>query len=103
MQEILQYLKANGEQLDADIAAGTGVSLKNVRQLLTELSAKGDVIMCRTTRYTNGKPVEGMLCRASGYIPPASPGRKPKPAQSSPIPESLNPPLRQSRQSSAKK
>lgn len=102
MQEILKFLKANGERLDTEIAAGTGVSLKNVRQLLAELSAKGDVIMCRTTRYTSGKPVEGMLCRASGYVPPASPGRKPKSAQSSPIPESLNPPLRQPRQAGKK-
>ena len=80
MQQILQFLKANGERLDTEIATGTGVSLKNVRQLLSELSARGEVIMCRTTRYTSGKPVEGMLCRASGYVPPASPGRKPKPA-----------------------
>ncbi len=78
MQEILKFLKANGERLDAEIAAAMGVSLKNVRISLSELSAKGDVIMCRTTRYTNGKPIEGMLCRASGYVPPASPGRKSK-------------------------
>jgi hypothetical protein len=70
-----------------------------------ELSAKGDVIMCSTTRYTNGKPVQGMLCRASGYIPPASPGRKPKPARQEPtLPaEGETSPLRQPRQTSAKK
>lgn len=84
MQDILQYLKDHGERLDADIAAGTGISLENVRQRLTELSAKGEVIMCRTTRYNEGKKVEGMLCRVAGYIPPASPGRKAKtPASSS--------------------
>jgi|GEM_PF-954756 len=105
MQEILQYLKANGERLDTEIAAGTGVSLKNVRLLLSELSARGDIIMCHTTRYTGGKPVEGMLCRPSGYIPPASPGRKPKPTrpEATPLAAGENPPLRQPRQSSSKK
>lgn len=89
MQEILKFLKANGERLDTEIATGMGVSLKNVRLLLSELSAKGEVIMCRTTRYTSGKPVEGMLCRASGFVPPASPGRKPKPA--TPVPAMQKP------------
>ncbi len=78
MQEILQYLKEHGEQLDAQIVAGTGMSLEKVRTHLTDLVAKGEVIMCQTTRYTEGKPIQGMLCRVAGYIPPASPGRKPK-------------------------
>ncbi|MFA5083637.1 MAG: hypothetical protein WC474_13880 [Hydrogenophilaceae bacterium] len=79
MQEILQYLKDHGERLDSEIAAGMGISLEKVCLHLTELAAKGEVIMCRTTRYTEGnKKVEGMLCRVAGYIPPASPGRKPK-------------------------
>lgn len=78
MQEILQYLKDHGERLDSEIAAETGISLKNVSLYLAELAAKGEVIMCRTTRYMDGKKIEGMLCRVAGYIPPASPGRKPK-------------------------
>lgn len=107
MQEILKYLKDHGERLDAEIAADTGVSLKNVRLYLNELSAKGDVIMCRTTRYTDGKPVEGMLCRPSGYIPPASPGRKSK-ASLPPKPhtdhsDDPNPPLRQAGSAAAKR
>ena len=32
MQEILQYLKNNGERLDSEIAAATGLSLANVRR-----------------------------------------------------------------------
>ncbi|MDD5364865.1 MAG: ArsR family transcriptional regulator [Gallionellaceae bacterium] len=78
MQEILQYLKDHGERLDSEIAAGMGISLEKVSSQLNELAAKGEVIMCRTTRYTDNKKVEGMLCRVAGYIPPASPGRKPK-------------------------
>ncbi len=78
MQVILQYLKQHGERLDADIAADTGISLENVCLGVTELAAKGEVIVCRTTRFTDDIKIEGMLCRVAGYIPPASPGRKSK-------------------------
>ena len=78
MQDILQYLKENGERLDSELASETGVSLEDVCLRLAELSDRGDVIMCRTTRFTDGRKIEGMLCRVSGYFPPASPGRKSK-------------------------
>jgi hypothetical protein len=35
-------------------------------------------MVCRSIRYKDGKEVEAMLCRISGYIPPAAPGRKSK-------------------------
>ena len=78
MQEILQYLKNHGERLDSEIAAATGLSLANVRRGMSDLSAKGDVMMCRSIRFKDGKRIEGMSCRVSGYIPPAAPGRKAK-------------------------
>ena len=78
MQEILQYLKNNGERLDSEIAAAIGMSLATVRRGMSDLSAKGDVMMCRSIRFKEGKEIEGVLCRVSGYIPPASPGRKSK-------------------------
>lgn len=78
MQDILQYLKLNGERLDSEIATATGISLAKVRLGVSELSAKGDVIVCRSIRYKEGKPIEAILCRVSGYIPPAAPGRKAK-------------------------
>jgi transcription initiation factor IIE alpha subunit len=77
MQTILNYMKARGEQLDTEIAAATRMSLADVRTQLSELSARGDLIVCHATRFNNGKKIEGMLCRVSGYIPSASPGRKP--------------------------
>ena len=79
MQEILNYLKTRGEQLDSEIATATGLSLENVRQRVSTLSARGEIIMCQSIRFNNGKRSEGLLCRIAGYIPPASPGRKPKP------------------------
>lgn len=78
LKEILQHLKDHGEQLDADIAAATGLSLENVGLCLASLAERGDVILCRTTRYANGHKIEGTLCRVSGYFPPASPGRRAK-------------------------
>lgn len=78
MQSILKYMKDRGEQLDTEIAAATRIPLAEVRLYLTELSKKGDVILCHSTRFIKGKKCEGMLCRIAGYTPAASPGRKPK-------------------------
>ena len=50
MPKVLQYLKAHGERLDADIAKATGISLQEVRASVADLSAKGEVIMCKLTR-----------------------------------------------------
>lgn len=78
MEGILKYLKQNGERLDSEIAAAVGMPIASVRRAVSTLSAKGDVIVCRSIRYKNGKEVEGILCRVSGYTPPPAPGRKPK-------------------------
>ena len=75
---ILQHLKTHGQQLDLEIAEATGIPLPKVRSSLTELSAGGYIMRCRTTRYPDGKPVEGVLCRIAGTIPPKAPGRKAK-------------------------
>ncbi len=78
MQEILQYLKQTGEQLDSEIAAATGIPLAKVRIGVSDLSARGDVMVCRSIRFKDGKQIDGILCRVSGYIPPTAPGRKAK-------------------------
>jgi len=78
MKEILQYLKTHGERLDTEIAEATGFSLTKVRQLLSELSAKGEIMSCHSIRFDKGKKIEGLKCRLAGYIPPAAPGRKSK-------------------------
>lgn len=77
MQKIHAYLKNRGEQLDSDIAAATRIPLAEVRVHLAELSQKGDIIACHSTRFIKGKKIEGMLCRIAGFTPTASPGRKP--------------------------
>lgn len=78
MDEILKYLKNNGQKLDIDVAEATGISLIDVRSKLTELATKGKIMTCHLTRYDNKKTLENMSCRISGYIPPAAPGRKSK-------------------------
>lgn len=79
MSEVLQCLQRHGECLDSQIAAETGLPLATVRERLAGLAASGAVVTCTLTRFDRGRPVEGWLCRVSGYIPPAGPGRKPKP------------------------
>lgn len=78
MNEILQYLKNNGQKLDIEVAEATGISLANVRSQLSELATKGKIMTCHLTRYDNQKTLENISCRISGYIPPAAPGRKSK-------------------------
>lgn len=79
---ILQYLQRHGQQLDSDIATATGISLQKVRVSLSDLMSRGEISQCSVTRFSDGKPFEGILCRIAGSIPPSSPGRKPgaKPA-----------------------
>ncbi len=79
MQEILQYLKSNGERFESEIAAGTKMSLANVKKNVEQLLAKGEIITCHSIQFReDGKRIEGMRCRLAGYIPPAAPGRKSK-------------------------
>lgn len=74
---ILQYLKKHGQQVDYEIAAAMKIPLPEIRTSLSVLSAQGEISRCSVTRFTGGKPVEGMLCRLSGTVPPKAPGRKP--------------------------
>ena len=78
MNEILQYLKTRGERLDSEIAEATGIPLAKVRVYVRELTDKGEVMSCHSTRFEKGKKIEGIRCRISGFIPPAAPGRKSK-------------------------
>ena len=79
MNEILQCLKKHGERLDLEIAKEMGLPLATVRKGVASLAATGAVITCNLIRFENGNRIEALQCRLSGYIPPAAPGRKPKP------------------------
>ena len=77
MNEIMQYLRKNGQRLDSEIATAVQMPLVKVRNIIAELSAQGEISKCSFTRFDGGKKVEGVLCRIAGYVPPKSPGRKP--------------------------
>ncbi|UCD68351.1 MAG: helix-turn-helix transcriptional regulator [Betaproteobacteria bacterium] len=74
---ILQYLRANGEQLDVEIAEALDMPHAQVQRHLSQLSAAGEVICCHVTRYSGEKKIEGMSYRLSAHVPPRAPGRKP--------------------------
>ena len=74
---ILDFLKTSGEQLDAQIAAALGMAMTTVRRDVSQLSASGDVICCKVTRYVNGNKIEGVSCRLSCNLPAPARGRKP--------------------------
>ena len=79
MIDTLECLKKHGERLDSEIAEEMGVPLAMVRQRLVRLAAAGEIITCTLTRFESGNPVEALLCRVTGYVPPKAPGRKPNP------------------------
>ncbi len=74
---ILQHLKKHGQLVDWEIASAMDITLANVRDSLIQLSARGDISQCTVIRFLDGKPIEGILCRVAGTIPPKAPGRKP--------------------------
>ena len=78
MKEILQHLKKHGEQLDAEIAAATGIPLADVHLHLSHLVAKGEVMACRSIKFEKDKKIDGIRCRLVGYGPLTAPGRKSK-------------------------
>ena len=79
MTEILQCLKKHGQRLDLEIAKELRVPLGTVRQHLTALAASREAIVCKTIQFEKGRPFEAWQGRISGFVPPAAPGRKPKP------------------------
>ena len=78
MTEILQCLKRRGQCLDLEIAKEMRVPLATVRKHLTALTETREAIVCKTIQFENGRPFEAWQGRVSGFVPPATPGRKPK-------------------------
>ena len=78
MNEILPCLKKYGQRLDSELAKETGVPIAKVRLRIAELAATGAIVTCTLTRFEDGKRTDGLLCRVSGWVPPAAPGPKAK-------------------------
>lgn len=77
--DILSCLRKYGQRLDSEIATEVNMTIADVRKGFGRLSDSGEVIACKLTRFENGEAVDALVYRASGYFPPAAPGRKPKP------------------------
>ena len=86
---ILKYLKANGEQLDAEISQALHIPLPQLKNQVAQLSASGDVICCKVTRFIDGKKIEGTSCRLSCDLPAPARGRKPGGAKKDPDADKL--------------
>ncbi len=72
MCEILDYLKEHpGEHLDSDLASAIGASLEDVRLAISTLAKAGEVVVCRYTRFVDGEPIDGCMCRQATYRPKA--------------------------------
>ena len=78
MTETLQCLKAHGQRLDLEIAKEMHVPLAIVRQHLTALAERREAVVCKTIQVANGRQFEAWQGRVSGFVPPPTPGRKPK-------------------------
>ena len=78
MTETLQCLRKHGQRLDLEIASEMRMPLATVRQHLTALVERREAIVCKTIQFENGRPFEAWQGRVSGFIPPATPGRKAK-------------------------
>jgi hypothetical protein len=76
---VLENIKKHGQRCDRDIAKDIGVSLIQVRSSITALELTKAISSCNVTNFEDGIAIEGILCRVSGYIPPAAPGRKSTP------------------------
>ena len=74
---ILNFLRTNGEQLDAEIAKALHLPKTVVLNHISQLSSAGEVICCQVTRYFGGKKIEGVSCRLAAYVPPRATGPKP--------------------------
>jgi hypothetical protein len=84
MIDTLKYLKKHGQRLDLDLARDRGIRIDLARQHLTELAERGEIVMCKVTRFEGDTRIDGWLCRISGYSPPPAPGRKAKGAGAPP-------------------
>ena len=62
---IIDFLRVNGEKMEAEIAKGLQMPMTLVQSQLAQLSTAGEVICCKVTRYLGGKKVEGTSYRLS--------------------------------------
>ena len=75
-EQILELLKTKGERLDHDLAAALSTPLQVVRNSLTELASRGEVVLCQSIQFRDGERIEGLRCRMASYVAAMGPGRR---------------------------
>jgi hypothetical protein len=79
---ILDFLKTNGERLEAEIANALHVPMTLVQSHVSQLSSAGEVVCCKVTRFLDGKKIEGTSCRLSYVATIAKTGYLTRPSTS---------------------
>jgi hypothetical protein len=62
---VIEYLQANGEKMEAEIAKALQMPIAVIQAQLAQLSSAGEVICCKVTRFAGGKKIEGTSYRLS--------------------------------------
>jgi len=62
---VIEYLQANGEKMEAEIAKELQIPIAVLQAQLARLSSAGEVICCKVTRFAGGKKIEGVSYRLS--------------------------------------
>ena len=78
--EMLACVRKHRERFDHEISAEYGWPIDAVRRIGAELASTGRVIACTITRFDDGDARDASFYRIAGYMPPAAPGRKARPA-----------------------
>ena len=63
--EIVEFLRSNGEKMEAEIAVALRLPMAQIQGHLAQLSISGEVICCKVTRFSGGKTIEGTSYRLS--------------------------------------
>jgi hypothetical protein len=62
---VIEFLQANGEKMEAEIAKALHVPILVLQEQLAQLKSAGEVICCKVTRFAGGKTIEGISYRLS--------------------------------------
>lgn len=76
--KVLDCVKSHGQIIDRHIAEELSMSIDSVKAAIDDLTKAKKLYTCNIIHFKNGHEISGILCRMSGYMPPASAGRKAK-------------------------
>ena len=75
IEAMRKLLLEHGQMLDSAIAIASSLSLEATREVLQALAATGEVVICRVSRFEEGRECQVWQCRTLQYNP-FSPSRR---------------------------